>query len=228
MGGRRFSACFRNSACPIDRDARHAFDDLARPIPPLQSTRLSSLRVAERRSNPACCGRQANPSALNPLSFVRASRNGDVKPLDLLRAVGEAYLQFKPIVVGGIPFGSIERDQDWKFSRQALLDIGRAECRAAHGDSTMLGPNGQADRGQRTGCAVGAHAGIDTDTHLAPGRVLTSRSSDVVCAPAALTVHSATAATAHHAALICSRATFLPELDVSPCISRDGRLPALW
>jgi hypothetical protein len=33
MGGRRFSACFRNSAYPIDRDARHAFDDVARHDP---------------------------------------------------------------------------------------------------------------------------------------------------------------------------------------------------
>jgi hypothetical protein len=34
----------------------------------------------------------------------------------------------------------------------------------------MFGRNGQADRGQRTGRAIGAHAGIDTDAHLAPGR----------------------------------------------------------
>jgi hypothetical protein len=75
----------------------------------------------------------------NPLSFVGAVRNDDAKPLDLFAAVSEAHLQFKPIVVGGIRFRPTERDQGWKFSRQALLDIGRFECRAAHGDSAVLG-----------------------------------------------------------------------------------------
>ena len=68
--------------------------------------------------------------ALNPLSFARAMRNDDVKTLDLF-AVGEAHLQFKPIVVGGIRW-PIKRDHGEKFCRQALFDIGRFECRATH------------------------------------------------------------------------------------------------
>jgi hypothetical protein len=108
--------------------------------------------------------------ALNPLAFARATRNEDVKPLDLFAAGGEAHLQFKPIVVGGICFGPIERDQGGKFSRQALFDIGRFECRATHGDGAMFGRYGKADRGQRASRAIGAHAGIDADAHLAPGR----------------------------------------------------------
>ena len=51
----------------------------------------------------------------NPLSFVGAVRNDDAKPLDLFTAVREAHLQFKPIVVGGIRFRPIERDQGWKL-----------------------------------------------------------------------------------------------------------------
>jgi hypothetical protein len=94
-----------------------------------------------------------------------------------------------------------------KFSRQALLDIGRFECRAAHGDSAVLRRNGEADCGQRTGRAIGAHAGIDTDAPSRPGVALTSRSSGGVCAPAPLTVNSTVVATAHHDALR-SRATF--------------------
>jgi hypothetical protein len=170
MSARRFSACFR--AFCLSNRRRHAsrFRRLRVPRPGLRKAR--GFRRCEGGSNKAIqlVRRRANHSALNPLSFVRASRNGHVKPLDLFTAGREAHFKFKAIVVRGIRFGPIERDQDWKFSRQALLDIGRFECRAAHGDSTMLGPNGQADRGQRTGCAVGAHAGIDTETHLAPGR----------------------------------------------------------
>jgi len=49
----------------------------------------------------------------------------NMKPLDLFAARGEAHFQFKPIVVGGIRFRSIERDKGEKLSRQALLDIGR-------------------------------------------------------------------------------------------------------
>ena len=78
-----------------------------------------------------------------------------MKALDLLAAGGEADFQFKPIVVRGTRFRPIEREQDGKLSRQALLDIGRFECRATHGNGAMFGGNGQADRGQRIGGAVG-------------------------------------------------------------------------
>ena len=97
-------------------------------------------------------------------------QNDDVKPLDLFAAGGEAHFQLKPMVVGGIRFRPIERDQGGKFSGQALLDIGCFECRATHGNGAMFGRNGEADRWQGTGRAIGAHAGIDANAYLAPGR----------------------------------------------------------
>lgn len=65
-----------------------------------------------------------------------------MKPLNLFAAGGEAYFQFKPIVVGRIRFRSIKREQRGKFGRQALLDISRFECRATHGHGAMFGRNG--------------------------------------------------------------------------------------
>jgi hypothetical protein len=160
---------FAHLVRPIDNNWRHAFGN-----------QPSSSRGAVATKQSSCCpisgllqftrNDDLTIRLLNPLSFVGAVRNGDAKPLDLFTAGGEAHLQFKPIVVGGIRFRPIERDQGWKLSRQALLDIGRFECRATHGDSAMFGRNGEADRGQRAGRAIGAHAGIDTDAHLAPGR----------------------------------------------------------
>src|SRR6266566_10076269 len=46
-----------------------------------------------------------------------------------------------------------------------------------------------------------------------PGVALTSRSSEVICAPAAPAEHSIAAATSRQDALICSRAMFFLELD---------------
>ena len=122
----------------------------------------SSATRRKPLGNPACfCAfcppdRQQLASRFWQPAFVisrsgsdEAVRNGDAKPMDLFTAVGEAHLQFKPIVVGGIRFRPIERDQGWKFSRQALLDIGCFECRATQGHSAMFGRNGEADRGQR-------------------------------------------------------------------------------
>ena len=105
------------------------------------------------------CYRASHLTIRNPFAFARAMRNEDVKPLDLFAAGGEAHLQFKSIIVCEIRFGSIERDQGGKFGRQTLFDIGRFECRATHGDGAVFGRNGKADRGQRAGRAIGAHAG---------------------------------------------------------------------
>ena len=72
-------------ARPIDSDWRHDFGDV-------RWFHSSSPLVA-----------------LNPLSFACATRNDDVKPLGLFAAGGEADLQFKPIIVGGIRFRPVER-----------------------------------------------------------------------------------------------------------------------
>lgn len=109
---------------------------------------------------------------LNPLSIVCIGRNGDMEMLDLLAASGEAHFQFEMIVGGRIRFRPIERDQGGKFSRQALFDVGRFERRAAHGDVAVFGRNGEPDRRQRTGGAIGSHAGVDADAHIAPERRL--------------------------------------------------------
>jgi hypothetical protein len=117
-------------------------------ILPAQSTAIGvTLWATNVRLTPSAHPRENE--RINSLSFVRAIRNGDVKPLDLFAVGGEIYLQFKPIVVGGIRFRPIERDQGGKFGRQALLDIGRFECRATHSDGAMFGRNGEADCGQR-------------------------------------------------------------------------------
>ena len=52
-------------------------------------------------------------------------------------------------------FRPIQGDKGGKLSGQALLDIGRFECRATHGDGAVFGRNGKADRGQRAGRAIG-------------------------------------------------------------------------
>jgi len=56
---------------------------------------------------------------------------------------------------------------------------------------------------------------------------LTSRSSDVVCAPAALTAPSTAAATARHDALIRSRAMFLLEPDLLSEPFAHDRVPCV-
>ena len=195
---------------PADSWGNHGFSLALRILPARSTVTRVTLSVTHHCSLPL---------GSNPLSLVRAGGNDDVKPLDLFAAGGEAHFQLKPIVVCGIRFRPIERDQGGKFSGQALLDIGCFECRATHGDGAVFGRNGKADRGQRAGRAIGAHAGIPTRTSR-QGVALTSRSSDVVCAPATLAVHSTAAAMAQHDVLICLCATFLHELDVSPSLAR--------
>ncbi len=57
-----------------------------------------------------------------------------MEALDLFAAGGEAYLQFKSIVGGGIQFGPIKRDESGELSRQALCEVSGFEPRATHGD----------------------------------------------------------------------------------------------
>ena len=109
---------------------------------------------------------------LNSLPAICASRNGDMETLDLLAAGGGAHFEFEMIVSGRIRFGPIERDQSGKFSCQALLDVSGFERCAAYGDAAVFGRNGEPDRWQRTGGAIGSHAGVDADAHVAPERRL--------------------------------------------------------
>ena len=95
-----------------------------------------------------------------------------MKMLPLFAASGKAHFQFKAIVALEILAGAIEGDESRHVDRQALLDIGRFEHRAAHGDSAMSRRNGEPDRRQRPGRAIGTNTAVDADAHLAPWRSL--------------------------------------------------------
>jgi hypothetical protein len=67
---------------------------------------------------------------------------------------------------------AIEGDESRHVDRQALLDIGRFERRAAHGDGAMFRRDGEPDRRQRPGSVIGTNTAVDADAHLAPRRSL--------------------------------------------------------
>jgi hypothetical protein len=72
--------------------------------------------------------------------------------LQLFAASGKAHFQFKSIVALEILASAIEGDESRHVDRQALLDIGRFERRAAHGDGAMFRRDGEPDRRQRPQC----------------------------------------------------------------------------
>ena len=95
-----------------------------------------------------------------------------MKMLQLFASSGKAHFQFKAIVALEILASAIEGDESWHIDRQALLDIGRFEHRAAHGDGAMFRRDGEPDRRQRAGSAIGTNTAVDADAHLAPRRSL--------------------------------------------------------
>jgi hypothetical protein len=108
----------------------------------------------------------------NSLTIIWRIRNVDMKTLELFAAGGKAHFQFEAIVALEILAGAIERDKSRRFDRQALFEISRFQHRATHGDGAVFGCNDEPYRWQRTGSAIGANAGVDADTHLAPRRSL--------------------------------------------------------
>jgi hypothetical protein len=100
-----------------------------------------------------------------------------MKTLELFAAAGKAHFQFEAIVALEILAleilaGAIERNESRHFDGQALLDISRFEHCATHSDGAVFRRNGEPDRRQRTGSAIGANAAVDADAHLAPRRSL--------------------------------------------------------
>jgi hypothetical protein len=67
------------------------------------------------------------------LALIGATRNRDVKSLDLLAPGGKAHFEFEAITLLK-SIGTIERDASSKFGGQTLFDIGCFERRAVHGD----------------------------------------------------------------------------------------------
>lgn len=95
-----------------------------------------------------------------------------MKTLQLFAARGKAHFQFKAIVALEILAGAIKGDESRHVDRQALFDIGCFEHRAAHGDGAMFRRNGEPDRRQRPGSAIGTNTTVDADAHLARPRGL--------------------------------------------------------